>query len=223
MDSVITARAKAKRDQIRVAATLLFLGQGYADTSMDAITAEAGISKRTLYCYYPSKDALFADILQELLTVHPPSPLAHDVDRVPLANLAAFESALRAVAHASIANAMQPAYLALLRVIVAEAPRVPHLAALFRAAVTERGGVTIRGLLERAQAAGLVSVPDRDAAARLFAGSLLTYIIGDGLFAPGGVPRPPEPDDLAALVHLFVRACGRGPSAAPDDDGHEER
>ena len=101
---------------------------------------------------------------------------------------------------------MQPASLALLRVLVAEAPRVPHLAALFRTAVTERRGATFRSLLARAEAQGLVAVADRDAAARLLVGSLFTYILGDGLFAPDGVPRPPTAERLAALVRLFLRA-----------------
>lgn len=144
-------RPAIKRDQIRAAAQRLFLRHGYAGASMDAIAAEANVVKQTLYRYYPSKEILFTDILRQLLTAHLPATLALDVAHVPLASAADLEAALRAFAQASVANAMQPASLALLRVIVAETPGVPHLAALVRAAVAERGGVTVRGLLEHAQ------------------------------------------------------------------------
>ena len=42
----------------------LFYKQGFARVSMDAIAASAGITKRTLYVHYDSKDALLADVLE---------------------------------------------------------------------------------------------------------------------------------------------------------------
>ena len=56
-------RAAAKRAQITKAAREVFLERGYAATSMDAVTALAGVSKQTLYSYFPSKGELFADFL----------------------------------------------------------------------------------------------------------------------------------------------------------------
>lgn len=199
-------RPALKGDQIRAAAQRLFLQHGYAGTSMDAIAAEADVAKQTLYRYYPSKEALFTTILRQLLTAQLPTALALDLAAVPLASRADLEAALCAFAQASLASALQPASLALLRLIVAETPSVPHLAALVRTAIAERGGVTVRGLLERAQWQGLVVVPDADAAARLFVGGVLTFVFSDGLFAPAGVPAPPAPARLAALAQVFVRA-----------------
>ena len=40
----LSSRQAAKRAQIAKAARKLFLAQGYAATSMDAVTAEAGVS-----------------------------------------------------------------------------------------------------------------------------------------------------------------------------------
>ena len=42
-------RARAKKEQIRAGAQRLFLDKGFAATSTDAIAAEAGVSKQTLY------------------------------------------------------------------------------------------------------------------------------------------------------------------------------
>jgi len=56
-----------KRAAILDAATEVFRQQGYEATSMDRIAASAGVSKRTVYNHFPSKDELFAEILRQLL------------------------------------------------------------------------------------------------------------------------------------------------------------
>lgn len=54
-----------KRAAIVDAAIEAFLASGYDATSMDRIAAHAGVSKRTVYNHFPSKDALFVAILQK--------------------------------------------------------------------------------------------------------------------------------------------------------------
>jgi AcrR family transcriptional regulator len=49
---------QAMQDKILAAADELFNGQGIRAIGVDAIAAHAGVSKRTLYNYYPSKDLL---------------------------------------------------------------------------------------------------------------------------------------------------------------------
>ncbi|MFP4894622.1 TetR/AcrR family transcriptional regulator [Paraburkholderia sp. EG304] len=55
-----------KRVAIVTAAIDEFLAAGYDATSMDRIAARASVSKRTVYNHFPSKEALFAAILQQL-------------------------------------------------------------------------------------------------------------------------------------------------------------
>jgi TetR/AcrR family transcriptional regulator, regulator of autoinduction and epiphytic fitness len=55
-----------KRLAILQAAIDEFRGNGFEATSMDRIAATAGVSKRTVYNHFPSKDALFAEILVQL-------------------------------------------------------------------------------------------------------------------------------------------------------------
>src|SRR5256884_3491548 len=65
-------RIRQTRERLRAAAHQLFLQQGYQATSIDAILAEAGISsKEPLYRHYPSKDALFVDVLSHLTMEQP--------------------------------------------------------------------------------------------------------------------------------------------------------
>ena len=54
-----------KHDAIAAAALVLFARDGYERTSVDAIAAEAGVSKRTVYSHYGDKENLFLLVLRE--------------------------------------------------------------------------------------------------------------------------------------------------------------
>src|SRR5437016_2733375 len=53
-------RSKRKRADILAAAREVFTNEGYMGTSMDAVAAQAGASKRTVYQYFADKEELFA-------------------------------------------------------------------------------------------------------------------------------------------------------------------
>lgn len=57
-----------KRQAIIQAAITEFRANGFDITSMDKIAATAGVSKRTVYNHFPSKEELFAEILHKLWT-----------------------------------------------------------------------------------------------------------------------------------------------------------
>lgn len=56
-----------KRAAIVDAAVAEFRAAGYEATSMDRIAARAGVSKRTVYNHFPSKEALFGHIVEDLM------------------------------------------------------------------------------------------------------------------------------------------------------------
>jgi AcrR family transcriptional regulator len=64
-------KAQQKIAAISQAALDLFLQQGYAATSMDAVAAQAGVTKQTVYRYYPSKDKLFAAAMAKIRDSEP--------------------------------------------------------------------------------------------------------------------------------------------------------
>ena len=75
-------RAQAKREQILSGARKVFLREGFAATSTDVIAREAGVSKRTLYAYYPSKEELFGDVLRELTVENPQTQVLESARRI---------------------------------------------------------------------------------------------------------------------------------------------
>jgi AcrR family transcriptional regulator len=198
-----------KQDAIREAAQRLFLARGFAGTTTDAITKEAGVSKETLYRYYPGKDAIFADVLGRLTADRPhDSPLAV-LESADPASIEELRLVLTTVAERISAFMFQPDYLALVRVTVAEEPRFPELGALFRKRVAERVRTEVEELFRQAHERGLIERSDARAATLLFIGPLVSNLFYDGLLAPDGVPRAPTADELATLVDLVINAVTR--------------
>jgi TetR/AcrR family transcriptional repressor of mexJK operon len=114
--------------------------------------------------------------------------------------------ALSSLAKGLVAALMQPEYVALVRVVISETPRLPSLGDLFRSAIPERVLGEVADLLRRAQEDGAISPVDADAASRMFVGPLLTYVLMDGLFVGDGPPRVPAPERVEEVVGLFMRA-----------------
>ena len=68
------ADALRLRDRILAAATELFLAEGYGSTSIEAVAARAGISKRTFYDRFDDKAQLFAAVVHRIIEQIRPPP-----------------------------------------------------------------------------------------------------------------------------------------------------
>lgn len=201
----LAPRARAKQRQILEAATQLFLRQGFAATSTDAITTAAGVSKQTVYSYFPSKEVLFSEVLRHLIDEKTPQQLEHHVNAAPLETREELQRALTTLAQRLIDTLMNPTYLSLIRITLAEFTRFPQLGQSFKEAVPHRVMSQVRRFLERAHSAGLAEVPDFDAATRLFLGPLIMHVILDGLLSPDNGPQPPSLTRIEELVGHFMR------------------
>ncbi len=62
---VLREGSAKKRADILAAARALFLADGFERTSVDAVAARAGVSKRTVYDYFGDKQALLIAVLRE--------------------------------------------------------------------------------------------------------------------------------------------------------------
>ncbi len=198
-------RIEKKRTQIRNAARQLFLQHGFQGTSTDAILVAAGIaSKETLYRYYASKEDLFVDVLRSLTVER--ADLREFMQRAPEpASAQELRTLLRAVAQEILENMLQPNYLALIRLAMAELPRFPQLGGLFRQTVPEPAMSFILTLLGNGQANGVVRQDIHlEAIGRMFLGALLTYAIFDGLWLTTQAPQMPEASAIDAVVEAIL-------------------
>jgi TetR/AcrR family transcriptional regulator, mexJK operon transcriptional repressor len=200
------SRASAKREQILAGARRVFLRDGFAAASTDAIASEAKVSKRTLYVYYPSKEVLFADVMRKLTIENPQTRALESIEEMSPGDEEGLRGDLLELARKIVATMMQPDYLALLRTTIADTHRFPELGGIFRATVPERAMRSFAVFIEKCRERGVVGPGvDGDAAARMFVGPLLTYAILDGLFAEGP-SRLPTREKIEELVGLYMRA-----------------
>jgi TetR/AcrR family transcriptional regulator, mexJK operon transcriptional repressor len=210
-------RARAKREQILAGAQRVFLRDGFAATSTDAIAAEARVSKRTLYSYYPGKKELFADVMRELTLENPQIRALESIEEMSPGGEEELRRDLLGLAQKIVATMMQPDYLALLRTTIADTHRFPQLGGIFRATVPERAMRSFAVFIEKSRERGVVGPDvDGDTAARMFVGPLLTYAVLDGLLTEGP-PRPPAREKIEEIVDLYTQAItdNSGKEAVP--------
>lgn len=199
MTEGLSQRQAAKRRQIADAATRLFLTQGFAGTSMDAITAEAGVSKQTLYSYFPTKVALLADVLNEASQrVFPTLPAPRQVDSVAELREVLVRFATQ-LTHAMLSKEG----ISLFRLILGEAFRVPEMRALVQITLPVQLLGRIAQILELAHDKGLIRLTDPDLAPRLFLGPVMTYVALDG-FLSVEPSAPPSEETLMRLTDAFL-------------------
>ena len=206
MSETDTVRERAeqtpKQRGIADAATRLFMAQGYADVSMDAIARAAGVSKATLYAYFASKERLFASLVGEACRVSGPASVVELAD-----GEADVRATLGTLADRTLRFMLEEKSLAIYRVVIAEAARFPELGRAFY----ERGpAVSRRSLiawLERQMAAGKLRSADPGLAAEQFMGLLRTHLQMRALL---GIDPGPTEDEIRttaqAAVDTFMRA-----------------
>lgn len=170
-----------KRAAILSAALEEFDARGYRETSMDRIAAGAGVSKRTVYNHFRSKEQLFEAIAAELIE------RVQEVSQRPYDPAQPLEAQLEAIGAHVLDMLASPSFLTLARVTLAELIRSPELArrtyGLFRARQTG-----LARWLADAAADGRLAVAEPDRAADRFMGLLNAFALWPQLL--GGQPVP---------------------------------
>ncbi|QBE63581.1 TetR/AcrR family transcriptional regulator [Pseudoduganella lutea] len=157
-----------KRSAIVQAAIAEFRANGFDATSMDRVAATAGVSKRTVYNHFPSKDDLFAQILEELWDcTAATAPASYCADR-PL------RGQLMDLLRQKMGLLRDPYFLDLARVAIAEAIHTPERARSMVAKLSqkEEGAAA---LLRAAQADGKLKPGDPAFMANVLQGQLKTF------------------------------------------------
>ena len=198
-----TPRSRDKAEQIRAAARRLFLAHGVAATSMNAITAEAGVSKQTVYAYFPSKEALLEDVLADLVGRRAEQWQALRADDTPLASADAMHRELSSLAEVIVDALLQPDYVATARIVITEAARDPALGERFANAVAGPVLAAVASTVRRGQEGRVIRADVSEDAPRLLVGALLTFVLLEGLLRPDLLRRPPQAR-VDALVRDFL-------------------
>jgi AcrR family transcriptional regulator len=114
------SRAGEVDARIMQAATTSFLERGFEATSFDQVALSAKAGKASLYARYPTKEALFAAVVR--INVDRALAPAASIDMsLPL------PERLRQVGHSIMIHWLAPMPIALMRIMIAAAPRMPDL------------------------------------------------------------------------------------------------
>ena len=202
------AAALQLRDRILEVATELFLTEGYGSTSIEAVAARAGVSKRTFYHRFEDKAALFAAVVHRVIGQIRPPP------EVPLLEGESLEEILRRLAAIALRAALAPQAIALHRLVIAESMRFPNLVrAVYDDPGTQEAIALIGDLLARQLAPAHLIVELRQFAAAQF----LHMVVALPQRRSMGLGAPMTARELDAwaedTVNLFLNGC-RGLSAA---------
>jgi len=203
-----TRKKEARPAELLVAALDAFRERGFAATRMEDIAARAGVSKGTIYLYYPSKQAVFEALVRERLL-----PNLTRIEAALAMTPASAPDRLRMVLAALTRVANDPRLLALPKLVLTEAGTFPDLARFYRQEVVARGLRLITDILEQGMQDGDFRPLDPQAAARLFMAPMILAALWQGAFASiEDNPLPP-----AALLAQHGEVFLRGIAARPED------
>jgi TetR/AcrR family transcriptional regulator, mexJK operon transcriptional repressor len=208
-EGIRDGRSARKRRAIMEAATALFLRDGYRNTSMDQVAADAAVSKQTVYKHFADKEQLFREIVlgvtgnsEAIITDLTSALRSNEID-----SAADLQTVLTDVARRYIDGVLRPNVLALRRLIIAEAERFPDLARTYFEQAPSRGIDVIARALRIYEERGLLALGDARLAAAQFAYLVLGIPQDRAQFCPQERPSPAERDQLAAeAVRVFLAA-----------------
>jgi AcrR family transcriptional regulator len=176
-------RKEARPQEILASALTVFAERGYAATRLDDVARRAGVTKGTLYLYFPNKEELFKAVIRDTLV--PALAGIGEMDgEDPLATLLA---TFQRLADSPIG--------ALPKLVLGEAANFPEIARFYFDEVVTRGLAAVRGMLRRQVRAGRFRNVDVDHAAYCVVAPLLLAMLWKHSLAPVA----DRPLDVAAL------------------------
>ncbi|MFV0475679.1 MAG: TetR/AcrR family transcriptional regulator [Pikeienuella sp.] len=158
------AAGESKRDQVLAGARKVFLGKGFAASSMGEIARAAGVSKGTLYVYFNSKTALFQSLIEEQKRNTAERLIAFDPEDDDV------ERALLDFATRFIHELTAPAHVSLVRMVIGAAEAFPDISRSFFRNGAAYGASRLAAYLAAQERKGLLKLDDPEDAAWRFMG-----------------------------------------------------
>jgi AcrR family transcriptional regulator len=194
-------RKEARPQEILEAALAVFAEKGFAAARMDEVARRAGVTKGTIYLYFPSKDELFKSLVREAIggTLAQVTAYADVYD-------GSARALLVQVLH-TIGTVMRTSdRIVLPKIILAESGNFPELVRFYRFEIIEKGMELFRGIVARGIAQGEFRDVAPEHVARLCVAPLLLGALWRATFAP----FDPEPYDIEALIETHIDVLTRG-------------
>jgi AcrR family transcriptional regulator len=199
--------------EILSAALVRFAERGFAATRLDDVAARAGVTKGTLYLYFPNKEELFKAVVRQELV--PTIELAETMvanDTTP--SLVLIEQLV-----GLLSQIMRSSLSAIPKLVLTEAGNFPDLARFYLEEVVDRGKSLLRRILERGIEAGEFRPVDIESAVMCVIAPLLL----GALWRHSLERHAAQPLDIDALCRTHLDLLRRGlatePGGQPSHEG----
>ncbi|RTK98177.1 MAG: TetR/AcrR family transcriptional regulator [Neisseriaceae bacterium] len=194
-------RKEARPAEIIHAALQLFIQKGFAATRLDEVAKQAGVTKGTLYLYFPSKEELFKAAVRE--TVVPSILLAEKI--VADAQLSP-EQLLRCLVGEWIRLIAESPANGISKLVVAEAGNFPDLAHFYLDEVVYRVRKVLAEILQRGIDSGEFRPLNIEFAVKEIISPVILQTIWNHAFGPYRRERL----DMAAFTEFHLDVLLRG-------------
>jgi TetR/AcrR family transcriptional regulator, mexJK operon transcriptional repressor len=201
-------RRGRKFDQVLEGAKTVFLRDGFEGASVDDIARAAGVSKATLYAYFPDKRLIFLEVARS------ECQRQADMASSPLDGEMTTHDMLTSAARQIAGFLISDVALKIFRIAVAESERFPELGRSFY----DSGPLVIRSgveeFLHKAVAKGDLVIPDIHLAAEQFCELCKGDLVLRRIFGiDTKTPQPVLDRTAAAAVEMFLARYGVRPPA----------
>jgi AcrR family transcriptional regulator len=203
---------EARPQQIIEAAFVEFAEHGLSGCRLDDVARRAGVAKGTIYLYFPSKEALFREMVRTTTI----AALEQAESRLADTETLSADSQLRAVASGWWASLRKERVQVIQRLVTAELSQFPELMQFYADAVITRGRRLIATIITRGVARGEFREIDPETAARMLSALSMSHAMwcSKRQFFPG-LDRRSDDDVRDEIIDFYLHALRPIPAAAP--------
>ncbi|HEV7388530.1 MAG TPA: TetR/AcrR family transcriptional regulator [Gemmatimonadaceae bacterium] len=206
-------RPEHRPQQIIEAALEVFGECGLAKTRLQDIAARAGVSKGTIYLYFPNKEELFREMIRQTAVAKIALAEKITAEGTPTQQLCA---AMRGYWN----FVCTPVFSTIHRLVLGELHQFPDLAEFYANEVTARGLKLLSGIIRRGVETGEFREIDPMVAARMLVA--LTVMNGIWRDKHTGVPllcHKKDEDVFRELAHFYLHSLTTPAGASAQADG----
>ena len=138
-------KSEEKREAIVVAATSLFLSEGFERTAMDSVAKQAGVSKQTVYSHFKNKETLYKHVIETKVAQYQ----LEDVNTIKRPRLA---DSLHAFGRQFVALISDDEVVSMFRIVIAESRSIPTISQLFYQSGPAKTLLVLRQFLDEVMA-----------------------------------------------------------------------
>jgi AcrR family transcriptional regulator len=199
----------ARRQALLDAAEKLFMEQGFGASSMEAIAKAAGISKKTIYCFFETKEELFEAVMKDHIDRAPLPAFNEDIP-----DAASLEQAMVQNLTEAASIRLVPFAMNLFRLTIAEAPRFPEIAQAFYREAPKKHVELLAKWLKSQVDHGLLALDNPEEAALFLSAVMITEPLRTAALGITALPSHEAIEAKAkSLAKLFLSGCLAKPSA----------